>query len=100
MKVHYLKSIFLVGFILLSTAVFSQSVFYKPGGGLNISSEEDLWKLRLLGYVQSTFTYHGVNQNGAIDNEFFIRRTRLDFIFDYQDRYQIFVRVGCPRQSH
>ncbi|MCB0288526.1 MAG: hypothetical protein KDE57_17830, partial [Calditrichaeota bacterium] len=73
---------------LISLPVFAQQLAYKPGGGVALFSDEDMWKLRLLGYIQSNQTLHTATENDAISNEFFVRRARLDFIFDYKNRYQ------------
>ncbi len=95
MRIQHRLFILLFGILIASSTAFSQTVSYKPGGGLNVYSEDEMWKLRLLGYIQSTFTYHDVKQKEAADNEFFIRRSRLDFIFDYKDRYQIFAELDA-----
>ncbi len=80
-------------YIFCSSAVVGQSLSYKPGGGIKLSNDEEEWSFRTLGYVQSTFTYHKQKENGAIDNSFFVRRARLDFIFDYLDKYQLFIEL-------
>lgn len=83
----------LLGHIFVLSAVFGQSLTYKPGGGIKLSNDEEEWSFRTLGYVQSTFTYHNQKENGAVDNSFFVRRARLDFIFDYLDKYQLFIEL-------
>lgn len=80
---------------LFSLPVFAQQLAYKPGGGVALFSDEDMWKLRLLGYIQSTQTLHTATENDAISNEFFVRRARLDFIFDYKNRYQMFFELDA-----
>jgi phosphate-selective porin len=72
---------------------FTQTLSYKPGAGIKLSSDEEEWSFRLLGYVQSTFTYNNEDQNNAVQNSFFVRRARLDFIFDYLDKYQVFIEL-------
>ena len=89
-----LKFVVVLIIIMIGSAL-PQSLSYKPGGGIHLFSEQEQWKLRLLGYVQSTYTVHAVNENEAVSNEFYIRRARLDFIFDYKDRYQIFVELDA-----
>jgi phosphate-selective porin OprO and OprP len=79
--------------LLLSSFGYTQSLSYKPGDGIRLSSDEEEWSFRLLGYVQSTFTYHNEGRNDAVQNSFFVRRARLDFIFDYLDKYQIFFEL-------
>lgn len=87
-----LIAVFIV-YIVCSSAVVGQSLTYKPGGGIKLSNAEEEWSFRTLGYVQSTFTYHNQKENGAINNSFFVRRARLDFIFDYLDKYQLFIEL-------
>lgn len=84
--------VFAVYIILLNSA-FGQTVSYKPGGGLKLSSENEKWSFRTLGYLQNTFSYHNQKENGAINNSFFVRRARLDFIFNYLDKYQLFIEL-------
>ena len=84
--------------ILLSVSLimqtgFAQQLEYKPGGGLTVESVEEEWKIRLLGYVQSTFMYHTVQEENSVDNEFFVRRARLDFILDLHEKYQWFIEL-------
>lgn len=71
----------------------AQQISYSPGAGIKLSNPEENWSFRTLGYVQSTFTYHNQKENGSIDNSFFVRRARLDFIFDFLDRYQLFIEL-------
>jgi len=78
---------------LLSLHAYGQSLTYRPGHGIRIASSDNQWSLRTLGYIQSTFTYLPEQQNGVVSNEFFIRRARLDIIFDYLDKYQVFFEL-------
>lgn len=80
-------------YTFVAISLLSQSLSYKPGGGIKLSNEAEQWSFRTLGYVQSTFTYHNQKENGAVDNSFFVRRARLDFIFDYLDKYQLFIEL-------
>jgi phosphate-selective porin len=91
-SLNILAYIFLFTFSFAENG-FAQSLSYKPGTGLKLSSDVEEWSFRLLGYVQSTFSYHNENQNNAVQNSFFVRRARLDFIFDYLDKYQIFFEI-------
>lgn len=85
--------------LILVTLLFNthqgvaQQLDYKPGGGLTVESVEEQWKIQLLGYVQSTFTYHTVQEENSVDNEFFVRRARLDFILDLHEKYQWFIEL-------
>lgn len=83
----------LLVFLFIRITILSQSLTYKPGGGVKISNSTEKWSFRTLGYVQSTFTYHNQKENSKIDNSFFVRRARLDFIFDYLDKYQLFIEL-------
>lgn len=80
-------------YIFCSSAVVGQSLSYKPGSGIKLSNDEEEWSFRMLGYVQSTFTCHKQKENNTVDNSFFVRRARLDFIFDYLDKYQLFIEI-------
>lgn len=80
-------------YIFVSISLSGQSLSYKPGAGIKLSNETEQWSFRTLGYVQSTFTYHNQKENGSVDNSFFVRRARLDFIFDYLDKYQLFIEI-------
>lgn len=82
-------------FFLTVLPLAAQELTYKPGGGVSLTSAEAQWRLRLLGYIQNTYTVHTRTENDAISNEFFIRRARLDIIFDYRDRYQIFFELDA-----
>lgn len=88
---QFLISLLFIQFIF--TSLFSQTLTYKPGSGIKLSNQEEKWSLRTLGYVQSTFTYHNQKENNKVDNSFFVRRARLDFIFDYLDKYQLFIEL-------
>lgn len=79
--------------MLFALPVFSQTISYQPGGGIQFYSPEENWKFRLLGYIQSTHTFHSTTENETVGNDFFVRRARLDVIFDYRDRYQIFFEL-------
>ena len=80
-------------FLLSTTSFYPQTLTYKPGSGIKLSNDKEKWSIRTLGYVQSTFTYHKQKENGAIDNAFFVRRARLDFIFNYLEKYQLFIEL-------
>ncbi len=86
------KSLFLFGILLVvfQSNVFSQKLSYKPGAGVKLSNEKEEWSLRLLGYIQSTFTYHQQHENNTVQDAFFVRRARVDLIFDYLKKYQMF----------
>jgi len=68
------------------------------GGGLFVKSPDGKTLFRLYGYAQPTFTYTD-RDNGATfqETDFRVRRARLDFAADYDDRYKLFVEVdGAP----
>jgi phosphate-selective porin len=91
MQKFFLLTLF--SFALIPHQGFAQQLEYKPGSGLTVESNEEKWKIRLLGYVQSTFTYHTVQDENSVDNEFFVRRARLDFILDLHEKYQWFIEL-------
>ncbi len=86
-------SLVVLSFSLCIQTGLAQQLEYKPGSGLTVESVEEQWKFRLLGYVQSTFTYHTVQEENSVDNEFFVRRARLDFILDLHEKYQWFIEL-------
>jgi phosphate-selective porin len=68
------------------------------GGGLFVKSPDGKTLFRLYGYAQPTFTYSD-RDNGATfeETDFRVRRARIDFSADYDDRYKLFVEVdGAP----
>lgn len=68
------------------------------GGGLFVKSPDGKTLFRLYGYAQPTFTYTD-RDNGATfaETDFRVRRARIDFAADYDDRYKLFVEVdGAP----
>ncbi len=96
MRIYYV--LFLT--LFFCTLTFSQEVTYKPGDGVQIYNLEQQWKLSLLGYIQSTYTVHSLNQNNSINNSFYIERARWDMIFNYKDKYQIFFELdGAPNRT-
>ncbi len=85
-----------ITFVVVAMLVFSnspgisQQLTYKPGSGVQLYSTDNSWMFRVLGYVQSTFTYHQFSKNNTVQNSFFVRRARVDLIFDFLEKYQIF----------
>ncbi len=63
---------------------------WNPGNGFTINLPDQQANAKVLGYIQSTFNFYGAHENGAVSNEFYVRRARLDFIFRYRDRYELF----------
>ncbi|MEX2640414.1 MAG: porin [Balneolales bacterium] len=68
----------------------SAPLTYSPGKGVTVDFPDQQAKAIFLGYIQGTYNYYSAEENGAVSNEFFVRRARLDFIFRYRDRYEIF----------
>ncbi|MEO8398441.1 MAG: porin [Ignavibacteriaceae bacterium] len=93
MSNNYSVKILIIFLLFSLIKIDAQSLSYKPGSGIKLSSDEQEWSFRLLGYVQSTFTYHKEKENESVRNSFFVRRARLDFIFDYLDKYEIFFEL-------
>jgi hypothetical protein len=68
------------------------------GGGAFIKSPDGKALFRLYGYAQPTFTYTD-EDNGAPfeETDFRVRRARVDFSADYDERYRLFVEFdGAP----
>ena len=66
------------------------------GGGLFVKSPDGKALFRLYGYAQPTFTYTD-RDNGATfeETDFRVRRARIDFSADYDDRYKLFVEIDA-----
>ena len=62
------------------------------GGGLFVKSPDGKTLFRLYGYAQPTFTYND-EDNGTTfeETDFRVRRGRIDFTVDYDDRYKLFL---------
>lgn len=88
MKFKLILRFAVAAMLLAGSSGFSQQLTYKPGGGVQFY--DDSWMFRMLGYVQSTFTYHQFSQNDNVQSSFFVRRARVDLIFDFLEKYQIF----------
>ena len=87
----YRLTISLTLILLLTTTAYAQSSFtYKPGNGINWSSEDESARFRILGYIQATTNSHEHFDESNPGNQFFVRRARLDVDFDYLETYQIF----------
>jgi hypothetical protein len=68
------------------------------GGGAFIKSPDGKTLFRLYGYAQPTFTATDRNNGVSFETtDFRVRRARLDFAADYDDRYKLFIEVdGAP----
>jgi len=68
------------------------------GGGVFVKSPDGQALFRLYGYAQPTFTYTDEDNGLAFERtDFRVRRARLDFAADYQERYKLFVELdGAP----
>lgn len=68
------------------------------GGGVFVKSPDGQALFRLYGYAQPTFTYTDEDNGLAFEQtDFRVRRARLDFSADYQERYKLFVELdGAP----
>jgi hypothetical protein len=66
------------------------------GGGVFLKSPDGQALFRLYGYAQPTFTY--TDKDNGLDfgqTDFSVRRARLDFSADYQERYKLFIEVDA-----
>lgn len=68
------------------------------GGGVYVKSPDGQALFRLYGYAQPQFTYTDKDNGLAFEEtDFRVRRARLDFAADYQERYKLFIEVdGAP----
>src|ERR1700709_2284858 len=66
------------------------------GGGVFVKSPDGQALFRLYGYAQPTFTYTARDNGLAFgETDFRVRRARLDFAADYEERYKLFVEVDA-----
>lgn len=66
------------------------------GGGVFVKSPDGQALFRLYGYAQPTFTYTDKDNGLAFEQtDFRVRRARLDFAADYQERYKLFVELDA-----
>ena len=66
------------------------------GGGVFVKSPDGQALFRLYGYAQPTFTYTDKDNGLAFEQtDFRVRRARLDFAADYQERYKLFVEIDA-----
>jgi hypothetical protein len=68
------------------------------GGGAYVKSPDGKTLFRLYGYAQPTFTATDRDNGVSFEStDFRVRRARLDFSADYEDRYKLFIEVdGAP----
>jgi len=68
------------------------------GGGVYVKSPDGRSLFRLYGYAQPTFTYTDPDNGLSFERtDFRVRRARLDFAADYDERYKLFVELdGAP----
>lgn len=84
-----MKNIYGMAILFLFSMQAVAGLSYKPGGGMKMTVGDSA-SLRLLGYVQTTYNFQANELKNGTENEFFVRRGRLDFIFDFKDKYQVF----------
>jgi hypothetical protein len=66
------------------------------GGGVYVKSPDGQALFRLYGYAQPQFTYTDKDNGLAFEQtDFRVRRARIDFAADYQERYKLFVEVDA-----
>ncbi len=66
------------------------------GGGVYVKSPDGQALFRLYGYAQPTFTYTDKANGLAFrQTDFRVRRARLDFAADYDERYKLFVELDA-----
>jgi Phosphate-selective porin O and P len=68
------------------------------GGGLFVKSPDGKTLFRLYGYAQPQFTYTDEDNGLSFEEtDFRVRRARIDFTVDYDDRYKLFLEYdGAP----
>ena len=64
------------------------------GGGFQLTSPDEYFRLRLLAYIQAQGTFtDGANDNSFEDGDFRVRRARVDFLADIGDDYQFLLEL-------
>ncbi|MFB6346291.1 MAG: porin [bacterium] len=67
---------------------------YRKGAGLSLTSPDGEFRFRQLGYLQfRSDVYHSDFQRAARQGAFGMRRARLDWIIDIEERYQMLIEV-------
>lgn len=85
-------------FVMISQNIYSQTIAYKPGNGLHISSENNDWDFLFSGYINSIYVFHNVNENNAIQNNLSVHRARIDLGFNYLNDYNLFFEFDAAGQ--
>ncbi len=98
MKFFKCSNYILVLLAVVCSSAFGQTISYKPGNGLHISSQKNEWDFLFSGYINSIFSYHNVNQNSSIQNSFNVHRARIDLGFDYMHDYDVFFEFDAAGQ--
>ena len=98
MKIFLRLSFIVFLFITVPFNLYSQSITYKKGNGIHISSVSNEWDFLFSGYINTIFAYHSIKQNGSIDNSFYVHRARLDLGFDYNQNYSLFFEFDAAGQ--
>lgn len=98
MKKNYYVGFLLLFLIFYSRFILCQSIIYKPGSGLHLTSAQNKWDFLFSGYINSIFAYHNINQNKSVQNSFYVHRARLDFGFNYEKNYDLFFEFEAAGQ--
>ena len=77
---------------------------YNPGAGLSLASPDGDFRFRQLGYLQVRGDLRHPDFQRPSQGEFSIRRARLDWIIDIEEKYQLFLETdgadfNGPNQS-
>lgn len=67
--------------------------YNRGGGGLELQSPSGDFRFRQLGYLQVRGDLHNSDFESASQAEFGMRRARLDWIVDIEDKYQLLVEI-------
>ncbi len=85
-------------FIMIAQNIYSQTIAYKPGNGLHISSTNNDWDFLFAGYINSIYSFHNVNENNAVQNNLNVHRARIDLGFNYLNDYNLFFEFDAAGQ--
>lgn len=98
MNKRYLPTLLIILLLAAIKSNYSQIINYQPGNGLHVTATNNDWDFLFSGYINSIYTFHNVNDNGAIQNEFNVHRARIDLGFSYLNNYDLFFEFDAAGQ--
>ena len=98
----YIKRLVCISIIVLFAIIpenlYCQTIAYKPGNGLHITSANKYWDFLFSGYINSIYSFHNVIENNAIQSNINVHKARIDLGFDYLNDYDLFFEFDAAGQ--